>query len=383
MASPRLGGSGIGLPNPLNNLTPIQNGNSAQTVPVNQSLNYMRSNQITLPAGEIFQIPAGTFLVTVGAYSFIQYLDPVSTRWISYDTMQNKTVQITSDGGNYRLANLTGTPIGANITNAGSGYTNGVGTSATGLTITASAGSSVWTPVVGGAVATTAVSAAAGTNYTYPPQVIVDAPPAGGIQATATCTISSGGVNAVTITNQGAGYSSAPLLTFLNDYRDSTGAGASWTTTLTGSGTLTALYPSNPGTAVTAVPTFTFSPASSTAATAVMNFSVTGYTVTAAGTTYTAPVVVGSAAEIVGGTSILTNPASTTGLTLPRPARILAAINTTTLTAVGYTVVDGGLGIQTKPTATITTAAYPTSANSAALVLTVGGNTDTCFIQPF
>jgi hypothetical protein len=114
-----------------------------------------------------------------------------------------------------------------------------------------------------------------------------------------------------------------------------------------------------------------------------MNFSVTGYTVTGAGTTYTAPVVVGSGAELVGGTSILTNPASTTGLTLPRPARVLAALSATTVTAVGYTVIDGGLGIQTVPTATIQSGGYPTLANSATLVLTVGGNTDTCYIQPY
>jgi hypothetical protein len=382
MASPRIGGSGIGLNNPLNNLAPVLNGNTAINAGTNQSLNYLRSNEVTLQAGEVLLIPSGTFLVTPGKYSFIQYLDPISTRWITYDTITAKTIQVISDGGNFRLANLTGTPIGANITNAGSGYTNGVGTVATGLTITPSAGSSTWVPVVGGAVNTSVTSAAAGANYTYPPHVIIDAPPTGGLQATGYCTLSGTGVTSVTITNQGAGYSSAPAITFLSDFRDSTGSGASYTTALTGSGTLTALYPSNNGTALTAAPTFTFSPASTTAATAVMNFSVTGYTVSAAGTTYTAPVLVGSSTELVGGTSILTNPAYTTGLTLPRPARIVAALNTTTVTVTGSTVVDGGLGIQTIPATTIITAAYPASANSASLVLTVGGNTDTCFIQP-
>ena len=56
------------------------------------------------------------------------------------------------NGGNFRLANLTGTPVGALITNAGSGSTNGIGTAATGLTITPSAGGSVWVPVVGGKI---------------------------------------------------------------------------------------------------------------------------------------------------------------------------------------------------------------------------------------
>ena len=376
MAFPRLGGQGIGLPNPLNNLAPLA------VTQGQQSLNAIRTNEISLQAGEIFLIPAGTFMITVGKYSFLQYLDPVSTRWITYDTTVQKTIQIDSDGGNFRLANLTGTPIGALITNAGSGYTNGIGTVATGLTVTASAGSSVWVPVVGGAVATSAVSAAAGTLYAYPPHVVIDAPPPGGLQATGYANVTSSGVSSVTITNQGAGYVTAPAITFINDFRDTTGSGASYTTTLTGSGGLTALYPSNNGTALTAAPTFTFAPASTTAATAVMNYSVTGYTVSAAGTTYTAPVIINSSSELVGGTSVLTNPAYTTGLTLPRPARVLAALATTTVTATGSTVIDGGLGIQTIPAMTITTGSYPTSANSASVVLTVGGNTDTVYIQP-
>lgn len=386
MAIPRIGGQGVGLPNPLNNLAPLSQssltaGVGSQGANI-QSLNAFRSNQLAVQAGEIVLLPAGTFLVQTGQYSMMQFLDPVSGRWIEFDTTPEKTITVDSDGGNFRLANLTGCPIGALITNAGSGYTNGVGTTATGLTVTASAGSSVWVPVVGGAVNTSVTSAAAGTAYTYPPQVIIDAPPAGGLQATGYCTLSGTGVTSVTITNQGAGYSTAPTITFINDFRDTTGSGASYTTALTGSGGLTALYPSNPGLAQTAAITFTFSPASTTAATAVMNFAVTGYTVSAAGTTYTAPVMVGSAAELVGGTSILTNPAYTTGLTLPRPARVLAAINTTTITAVGATVIDGGVGIQTIPTAIIQTAKTPALANAAGLVLTVGGQTDICVVQP-
>jgi hypothetical protein len=299
----------------------------------------------------------------------------ISTTW---DT--NKPVE--SDGGNFRLANLTGTPVSAMITNAGSGYTNGIGTTATGLTVTASTGSSVWVPVVGGAVSTTAVSAAAGSNYTYAPIVVVTPPPAGGLPATATCTISSGGVNAVTITNQGAGYSTAPTLTFVNDIRDTTGSGASWTTTLTGSGSLTALYPSNNGTAITSVPTFTFSPASSTAATAIMNFAVTAYAVTTAGTTYAAPVVVSSASNLVTGTAIYTNPLYEKGIIQPRPCRINAALGTTTVTATGQVVEDNGAGIQTTPSPIIQTQVYPAAANSATLTLTVGGISDTSYIQP-
>lgn len=372
MAMIRIGGPGIGLTNPLN----------YPTAPSGQAFTPVKSNAITLQGGEMFNLPAGTYLITPGNVTYLQFLNPVTSQWATYDTSAQKTVFINSDGGNYRLVNLTGCPIGTLITNAGSGYTNGVGSTATGLTVTASAGSSTWVPIVGGAVSATAVSAAAGSNYTFAPNVIVDAPPGGGFPATATCTISGNGVNAVTITNQGAGYSTAPNLTFVNDQRDTTGTGASWTTTLTGSGTLTGLYPSNNGTALTATPTFTFAPASSTAATAIMNYAVTGYTVSTAGSTYTAPVMLASAANTVSGTSILTNPAYTTGLTLPRPARIKAAVSGAAITATGLVVEDPGNGIQTIPTATIATAATPLLAASAVVVVTVGGVNDTVTVQP-
>ena len=371
MAFPRIGGPGIGLTNPLN----------YPTAPAGAAFTPVKSNVLQLAAGQIYNIPAGIYWVVPGKYSYLQFLDPVSQQWRGYDTGITVGKLVDSDGGNWRLANLTGTPISANVTNAGSGYTNGIGTTATGLTVTASAGTSTWVPIVGGAMGTF-TSVAAGAGYTYVPNVVIDAPPPGGLQATAHATLTGGGVSAVTLDNAGAGYSSAPSVTFVNDLRDTAGSGASYTVALTGSGGLTGLYPSNPGLPLTAAPTFTFSPASSTAATAVMNFSVTGYTVSAAGTTYTAPVIVSSSSHLVGGTSILTNPAYTTGTTLPRPARITAALATTTITATGLTVEDGGNGIQTIPLATISTSAYPTIANSASLVLTVGGNTDTVTVQP-
>ena len=55
---------------------------------------------------------------------------------------------VDSDGQNYRLANLTGCPVGALMTNVGSGYTSAP-------TVAASAGSSAWTAVVGGAINST------------------------------------------------------------------------------------------------------------------------------------------------------------------------------------------------------------------------------------
>jgi len=182
------------------------------------SLNGMPTNTLDVNAGSIWMIPSGTWKVTPGLYTTVQWKDPISGIWRTIGNVGNKTaLEVQSDGGNYRVANLTGCPIGALITNAGTGYTDGIGTAATGCTITASAGSSVWVPVVGGGINTTVTITTAGTNYTKPPTLLFSAPPVGGIPATGYCTISGGAINAVTITNGGAGYTSAPSITVQND----------------------------------------------------------------------------------------------------------------------------------------------------------------------
>lgn len=363
MAFPRIGGSGIGI-----------------------GLGAAKTNAITLAATEIYNLPAGTYLIAPGPYTSLQWLDNVSGQWrtISANATEGTRV-IDSDGGNFRLANLTGTPVGALITNAGSGLTNGFNT----VTVTPSAGSSVWKTVVGGAINSTVTITTAGTNYLFPPILIIDAPPAGGIQATAVCALSGGAINTVTVTNQGAGYSVAPNITIVNDPRDTTGSGGVLTVnaTLAGSGTLTAMYPTNPGTVLTAVPTFTFSPASTIAATAVMNFVITGITATTAGTGGGAaqPFSVYFPPAIVAGTraSNVAGPISDTGLTMPRTSWVNG---TTTggggITATGAVVADAGFGHQAIPNGF--TIAGGTGLWTAQPLATaaVGGITDTSWLQP-
>ena len=55
--------------------------------------------------------------------------------------------------------------------------------------------------------------AAGGSGYSSPPTLAIAAPPDGGVQATATCTVNAGAINAVTITNCGSGYAVAPTVT--------------------------------------------------------------------------------------------------------------------------------------------------------------------------
>jgi hypothetical protein len=338
---------------------------------------------MTILPGRRYILPAGTYLVDLDLNSALQFLDPITGIWRNANNAYyDGQTFVDSDGANVAVANLTGTPVGGLITNAGTGYTNGIGTAVTGCTITASAGASTWVPIVGGAVNTSTTITAGGSGYTFAPNIIVDAPPAGGFAATMTCTISGGAINAVTTTNQGAGYASVPKITVVNDPRDTTGAGAVLTGgALLGSATLTGMYPSAQGATVTALPTFTFAPASTTAATCIMNWAVTSYTQTAGGATYSTSALVVSANHLTAGTSVLTNPNYTTGLTTPRQARIVAGLAAGALTTANQVVEDNGSGIQVVPVMgvipmiTIATVVATATAN-------VGGVNANVLIQP-
>lgn len=77
-------------------------------------------------------------------------------------------------------------------------------------------------------VASVSITGNGGSGYTSAPTVTFSAPPAGGITATGTATISSGAVASVTITNPGNGYTSAPTITFSGGE----GSGAAATATM-------------------------------------------------------------------------------------------------------------------------------------------------------
>lgn len=69
---------------------------------------------------------------------------------------------------------------------------------------------------------------AGGTGYTSAPTVVIDAPPAGGVQATATAVLTGTVVTSIVITNPGAGYVTVPLVTFTGG----AGTGAAATTSI-------------------------------------------------------------------------------------------------------------------------------------------------------
>ena len=395
MAVVRLGGPGsVNLPTFPGLVTNTTGANAGTTQGY--------TNAITLQASDTYLLPSGTFMVALGPYTFLQWKDPVSTIWKVMPTSATGTQFVNSDGSNYRLANTTGCPIGAIITTGTcTGSTNGIGAAINGVSCTPSSGASTWQTIIGGAIgatiatATTTAGTAVGSGYLYPPVVIIDAPPAGGLQATAVVTSLSAGTilsTAIQVLNQGAGYATVPAITFLNDPRDTAGSGAVYVTTLTATGNLTGLYPVNPGNPLTGVPTLSFS-IGSCAATALMNFTVTAYVTAATGGSSVSKAELISIGNKYIGTQSnpVVNPLHAEGCVFPRPARILAGVDTGVITAVGSTtgnvtvVEDGGLGIEVVPTLILGGIAYSSTTGTSQVSLftaTVGGVADTSYIQP-
>ncbi|MGH8432446.1 MAG: phage tail tube protein [Solimonas sp.] len=77
-------------------------------------------------------------------------------------------------------------------------------------------------PGVGKGVNSVTVTAG-GTGYTGTPTVTFSAPPAGGVTATGTLTAMAGVITSVTITNPGSGYVTAPTATFAGAGTGATG----------------------------------------------------------------------------------------------------------------------------------------------------------------
>ena len=343
---------------------------------------------VNLAGCEAFVIPAGQYMVRLGPYTFLQILDPNLQAWMNIS--QGPGIEnVNSDGVNFRLANLTGAVIGAVITNSGSGYSNAVGST---NVPTVTAGGVTLRPIMGQSLNTTITKSNAGANYTQLPILVIDPPPAGGIQATAVCSsLSSGALGTITVTNQGGGYTSIPNVTVINGPGDTTGAGAALTAALISSAgtagaadTVVGLLPvnsaANIGTAQTSVPSLTITNpsggGSGLAATAIMCFAALGATTSgmtnAANGSYT---VITS--NVTAGSATLTNPAISTGLF--NPVWGYCANQTA---AGALTIIYGGLH-QVVPT--YNTSVTSNGTISGAITYTgtsVGGINDLSWLQP-
>jgi hypothetical protein len=342
-------------------------------------LGNLTSNVVAMQAGEVWQPPANWYRAILGKYTNIQSYDFIGQIWRPTST-PNQNAFWYCDGVNTRLANTSGCAVAALLTAAGAGYI-------TPPIVTASAGNSTWTAILGGVVTAYTVTNG-GNNYQYPPNVQVAAPPSPGVQATAFATLTNGVVTGITIVDQGAGYTYPPQVSLVNDPRDSTGANASVVATLGGAGTVTAVLCNNHGSPLAAVPTLSFSGGGGVgaAATAIMNLAVTGYAVTTAGAGYTAAagnVTVSAQPVLTAGAPAYTNPSSQVGLPRPRLAFVTAPTSAAGAILIGGNVLDGG-SYETVPTAGNIAIVSGTGliTTAAVVTLTMGGITDTNYLNP-
>jgi hypothetical protein len=340
------------------------------------------TNRVSLASGNVSILsPAGEYWIRTGPYTTIQQLDPITGIWwkIGGGVVAAGVEYVYSDGVNYRLANQTGCPVGALLTTAGSSYTSAPA-------VAASAGSSVWKALVGGAVNTTVTVSNAGTNYTYPPLVVFSQPPYGaGIQATGHSTLSGSTVASVVVDNQGAGYGTAPTITFVNDPREglngvTAGYNAAAVCTLTGANTVTGVLCLDHGVGgQTSVPTLSFSGGggSSAAATAIMCWSITAFTPTN-GTGFGTSLLSGIDAFPTTAAAY-TNPATQSLLVSTRLANIKMLASSGAPTATNAVFYDGGIYTSTPTPLVTTNGALITQ--TATFTFTMGGYTDTSYVM--
>lgn len=247
-----MGGPGLNLQLPQN-LYPSELGNAPYDFP---------TNQIGLAAGDQLPIPRGDWLIGLGSYCVLQFLDPVNGTWtiVATAAWDSGLIFLSSDGFNYRIANMTGCPVGGLVNNYGAG---GYVQASTSIAVTGGGGS-LWQPIIGGQVVmttSTIVTANAGAGYGVAPMVFIPTPPGpsnnsngvGGIQATGYCTIASGTVSGFTFTNPGAGYPSGNTYTLValpnpTDPNATTGITlATLVFSITGAGSITGVLCTNPG----------------------------------------------------------------------------------------------------------------------------------------
>jgi len=207
---------------------------------------------------------------TVGAYVWGPVMSPVQV------TSENELVQIF---GKPQDANAQAFFTAANFLS----YTNALLVTRADCT---NARNAVSTP--SGSISAVTISNA-GSGYTSAPTVTIGAPQVtGGIQATATVTRSGGTVTGVTISAGGTGYTGTPTVTFSNP-QVAGGTNATGTVTVV-AGAVTAITITNPGSGYTSAPTATITGTGTGATVGTVTISgstITGITITNPGTGYT------------------------------------------------------------------------------------------------
>ncbi len=369
--SGRISGSGVGLQIPSYYFPTEIN-------PANTPLDLASAIQ-GLSSGDAIAVPAGSWIINPGPYSVIQFMDPVTQVWRGLSSALMKSVPVTSDGFNYRVANLTGCPVAAVVTTGGSGYVQAS------TTVTSSSGGSTWRAVVGGMCSISTISNA-GSGYGIPPMVFIASPPVGGVQASGYATIQSGTLAAVTLTNVGGGYVTAPTVVIVTSPYDpnfiagSTIVQAVAAITLVGSGSIAAIVCTDNGASIAAAPTLTIAGAgASGAATALRMSTFASATVASAGT-WTGGAYMTTVGGGAGATAQFANPAIDGTNFIPRPAQVTLS-GATSLSSVA-TVYDGGLFLSAPTVVVSPVGGALAPASIATITPTYAGAPDTVLLQP-
>lgn len=384
----RISGPGVGLPLPQNLYPSELQGAALDT----------GGSRVTIPAGAALPIPAGEWNVGLGMYLLLQYLDPITNTWVTTASggWQGPYEKIFSDGYNYRVANLLACPVGAVITNAGSGYVQ----ASTTISVTGGGGST-WAPIIGGQLAVSGGTLVSnGAGYGVAPLALLPAPPppaanangVGGVQASGYFTIANGTVSGFTFTNPGAGYQSGVTITAQpSPYDPNLATGITLATiafSLGASGSLTGVLCTNSG-APLANPaniTLTVSGVGSQATiSAIVLQTITKASVTGAGTGYGTVGVLLTTFGGAPGTAVFANSPETLYLAgKPRPADIGLATTgsggTLAVNSLG-TIYDGGF-FYSAPSPAIGVGAQSGSVSGATIVLTMGSVPDIAVLQP-
>lgn len=399
-----MSGPGLGLQLPQN-LYPSELQNAPYDLPANRQ---------ALAPGQELPIPRGDWILSLGMYCILEYLDPVTGVWTygaSASGNAGGDIVVSSDGFNVRAANRTGCPVGGIVNTYGSGYVQ----ASTTISVTGGGGST-WVPIVGGQLTmatSTIVTANAGAGYGVAPLVFIPAPPPastnpngiGGVQASGYCTIASGTVSGFTFTNPGAGYPSIPTPVIYPNPTDpniNTGiTQATITFSLTGSGSITGVLCTNPG-APLSTPnniTLTVSGAGTNATvSAIMMQTITAASLTGGSTI--AGASVSALVTTVNGYPLSAGPATPTSGTItngptylllgarPRPAQIALTVGAAgTLAAQTGTLYDSGL-FYSVPTpivmglTNLAAAVVGTIVGSSTIALTMGSKADIITLQP-
>ncbi len=284
------------------------------------------SNYVAAPTVQISQPgPGGTLAVATATVS-----GPVTSVALvngGSGFTGNPTVVFTGGGGSgaAATAGVSGNVSAINVTSGGTGYT-----SVPTVVITpvgGNGGQAQATAVINGSVASINVLTQ-GSGYNSSkysarhPSITLDAPPAGQgcVTAQATATVSaSGHITAVTVTNSGSCYTTAPAVHIHTN-------SGSLITPATLSSTITAVVSqvvmTSNGSGYTAVPaiSFTGGGGSGAAATAVLSTGITSITLTAGGSGYTSSPTIGFVgAGGTGASATATINASVTSIVLNNP----------------------------------------------------------------